>query len=201
MHPSPVRRRRGGRQRHLGCDPGGARRQRRGRRDIADDRCDHRARASLRRRRKGGAERNALGRSRGGFSTKINARTTAEGLPIGIVITPGQAHDITAVTALMHDIDCDPEQMLGDKGYDSEAIRQDIAERGGQAVIPSIASRKIQHTIDKALYALRNRIERFFNRAKNSRRVATRYDKLIESFAAFVLLASIRIWIKFVHTT
>jgi Transposase DDE domain len=52
------------------------------------------------------------------------------------VITPGQAHDITAVTALMHDIDCDPEQMLGDKGYDSEAIRQDIAERGGQAVIP-----------------------------------------------------------------
>jgi transposase len=48
---------------------------------------------------------------------------------------------------------------------------------------------------------LRNRIERFFNRAKNSRRVATRYDKLIESFAAFVLLASIRIWIKFVHTT
>jgi len=62
-----------GRQRHLGCDPGGARRQRRGRRDIADDRCDHRARASLRRRRKGGAERNALGRSRGGFSTKINA--------------------------------------------------------------------------------------------------------------------------------
>jgi transposase len=118
----------------------------------------------LRRRRDGGAERNALGRSRGGFSTKINARTTAEGLPIGIVITPGQAHDITAVTALMHDIDCDPEQMLGDKGYDSEAIRQDIAERGGQAVIPSIASRKIQHTIDKALYALRNRIERFFNR-------------------------------------
>ena len=101
----------------------------------------------------------------------------------------------------MHDIDCDPEQMLGYKGYDSEAIRQDIAERGGQAVIPSIASRKIHHTIDNALYVLRNRIERFFNRAKNSRRVATRYDKLIESFAAFVLLASIRIWIKFVHTT
>src|SRR6476646_10670679 len=59
-----------------------------------------------------GAERNALGRSRGGFSTKINARTNAEGLPIGIVITPGQAHDVTAVPALMHEIDCDPEQML-----------------------------------------------------------------------------------------
>ena len=155
----------------------------------------------MRGRRKGGIERNALGRSRGGFSTKINARTNAEGLPIGIVITPGQAHDVTAFPALMQEIDCDPEQMLGDKGYDSEAVRRDIEQRNGEAVIPSTATRKIQHTVDKAVYALRNRIERFFNRAKNSRRVATRYDKLIESFAAFVLLACIRIWIRFVHTT
>jgi transposase len=101
----------------------------------------------------------------------------------------------------MDDIDCDPEQMLGDKGYDSEAVRRDIKQRGGEAMIPSLASRKIQHAVDKAVYALRNRIERFFNRAKNSRRVATRYDKLIESFAAFVLLACIRIWIRFVHAT
>jgi transposase len=57
----------------------------------------------------------------------------------------------------------------------------------------------VQHLVDKAIYALRNRIERFFNRIKNSRRVATRYDKLIESFAAFVLLATIRLWIRFVH--
>jgi transposase len=150
---------------------------------------------------KRGAERNALGRSRGGFSTKINARTNAAGLPIGVVITPGQAHDVTAFSALMQEIDCDPDQMLGDRGYDSEAVRRDIEQRGGKAAIPSTATRKIQHAIDKALYALRNRIERFFNRAKNSRRVATRYDKLIESFAAFVLLACIRIWIKFVHAT
>jgi transposase len=150
---------------------------------------------------KRGTERNSLGRSRGGFPTKINARTNAEGLPIGVVITPEQAHDVTAFPALMLEIDCDPEQMLGDKGYDSEAVRRDIARRGGEAAIPSTAIRKIQHVIDKALYALRDRIERFFNRAKNSRRVATRYDKLIESFAAFVLLACIPIWIKFVHAT
>ena len=80
--------------------------------------------------------RNALGRSRGGFSTKINARTNAEGLPIGIVITPGQAHDVTAFPALMQEIDCDPEQMLGDRGYDSEAVRDDIEQRGGEAAIP-----------------------------------------------------------------
>ncbi len=99
----------------------------------------------------------------------------------------------------MQEIDCDPEQMLGDKGYDSQAVRDEIAERGGEAAIPSTASRKIQHAVDKSLYALRNRIERFFNRAKNSRRLATRYDKLLESFAAFVLLTCIRIWFRFVH--
>ena len=110
--------------------------------------------------------RNALGRSRGGFSTKINARTNADGLPIGIEITPGQTHDIIAYPALMEDIDCDPEHMLGDKGYDSEAIRRDIEQRGGQAVIPSLASRKIQHAADKFVYALRNRIERCFNRSR-----------------------------------
>ena len=153
--------------------------------DAADDRCDHYSRASLRGWWKRGPERNALGRSRGGFSTKINARTNAEGLPIGVVITPGQAHDVTAFPALMQEIDCD--------------VRREIEQHGGEAAIPSTATRKIQHAVDKALYALRNQIERFFNRAKNSRRVATRYDKLIESFAAFVLLACIRIWIKFVH--
>jgi transposase len=155
----------------------------------------------LRSRRKGGIQRNALGRSRGGFSTKINARTNADGLPIGIVITPGQAHDVTAYPALMEEVDCDPEQMLADKGYDSDAVRQDVCDRGGEPMIPTKANRKAQVEVDKVVYSLRNRIERFFNRLKNSRRVATRFDKLVESFAAFVLLATIRIWIRFGHTT
>ena len=72
-----------GRQRHLGRDPGSARRKRVVRHHAANDRCDHHPGASLCRRWKRGTERNALGRSRGGFSTKINARTNAEGLPIG----------------------------------------------------------------------------------------------------------------------
>jgi len=151
-------------------------------------------------RRKRGAQTNALGRSRGGFSTKINARTNAEGLPIGILITPGQAHDVTAYPALMQEVDDNPERMLADKGFDSDAVRHDIEKRGGEALIPTRANRKVQHLVDKAIYALRNRIERFFNRVKNSRRVATRYDKLVASFAAFVLLATIRLWIRFVHT-
>jgi len=153
----------------------------------------------LRSRRKGGIQKNALGRSRGGFSTKIHARTNADGLPIGIVITPGQAHDVTAYPALM--ADADPERMLADKGYDSDAVRKDIQDRGGEPVIPTKANRKQQIIVQKAIYGLRNRIERFFNRLKNSRRVATRYDKLIQTFAAFVLLSALRIWIKYVHTT
>jgi transposase len=116
-----------------------------------------------------------------------------------LVITPGQAHDVTAYDPLMAEVDADPEQMLGDKGYDSDVIRQDIRKRGGEPAIPTKANRKEQIVVEKAIYGLRNRIERFFNRLKNSRRVATRYDKLIETFAAFVLLSSIQIWIRFVH--
>jgi transposase len=115
------------------------------------------------------------------------------------VISPGQAHDVTAYPALMAAVDQAFDQMLADKGYDSDAVRNDIEERGGQALIPTRATRKIQELVKKATYGLRNRIERFFNKIKNSRRVATRYDKLVESFAAFVLLATIRLWIRFVH--
>ena len=91
--------------------------------------------------------------------------------------------------------------MLADKGYDSDAVRDDIQKRGGEALIPTRATRKVQHLVDKAIYALRNRIERFFNKIKNSRRVATRYDKLVESFASSFCLATVRLWIRFVHTT
>ena len=75
----------------------------------------------------------------------------------------------------MREVDWDPEQLLGDKGYDSDAVRQEISDRGGEALIPTKANRKIRYTVDKTIYGLRNRIERFFNRLKNSRCVATRY--------------------------
>src|SRR3954464_476984 len=68
--------------------------------------------------------------------------------------------------------------MIGDKGYDSDPIRDDLEERGAEPVIPTKANRKVQRPVDRKTYSLRNRIERFFNKIKNSRRVATRYDKL-----------------------
>src|SRR4051794_5709732 len=79
--------------------------------------------------RKGGTHRNGLGRSRGGFTTKLHARSNAEGLAIGFAVTPGQAHDATGYDDLMDDGAPDPETMIGDKGYDSDAIRDDLEER------------------------------------------------------------------------
>ncbi len=93
----------------------------------------------------------------------------------------------------------DPEVLLADRGYDSDAIRDDVRSRGGTPEIPTKKNRRVQHSVKCALYALRARIEQFINKLKNSRRVATRYDHTAESFLGFVLLAAIRQWISFVH--
>jgi transposase len=116
-------------------------------------------------------------------------------------MTPGQASDMTAYDDLMAQDAPVPAAMLGDKGYDSDAIRADLESRGVDPVIPMKSNRKVQRPVDKPTYALRNRIERFFNKIKHSRRVATRYDKLASSFLGFVQLATIRYWFRFVHTT
>jgi transposase len=101
----------------------------------------------------------------------------------------------------MAEHDANPEVMLGDKGYDSDAIREEVCARGGTAEIPTKKNRRVQHTVNRALYATRNKIERFFNRLKNSRRVATRYDHTACSFLGFAKLATIKLWISFVHAT
>jgi len=90
---------------------------------------------------------------------------------------------------------------LGDKGYDTDDIRYANWSRGTLAMIPTKSTRKVRITVDHALYSLRNRIERYFNKIKNARRVATRYDKLAASFLAFVELTSIRYWLRFVDMT
>ena len=101
----------------------------------------------------------------------------------------------------MAEHDADPEVMLADRGYDTDAIRAEVRARGGSPEIPTKRNRRIQHSVDRLLYATRNRIERFFNRLKNSRRVATRYDHTASSFLGFAMLATIKQWINFVHAT
>ena len=93
------------------------------------------------------------------------------------------------------------EAFLADRGYDADAIREEIAAAGVEAVIPAKANRRTPAPHDRVKYRWRNLIERLFNKLKNWRRVATRYDKTKESYLSFVALASIKLWIPFVHET
>lgn len=85
---------------------------------------------------------------------------------------------------------------IGDKSYDADPLEEKIIEQGGEVVIPPRRHRKTPRAYDKELYKQRNRIERFFNKLKQFRRVATRYDKLLANFMGFVKLAAIVIWVR-----
>ncbi len=186
----------------LGCAFGGPGREPGRARHLADDRFHHCPGAPARSRRKGGTRRNALGRSRGGLSTKIHIRANAEGLGFGFVLTGGEAHDSTGYAPLMEESGPDPKVLLADRGYDADPIRVDVEARGGTPVIPTKRNRKVQIATDGFIYALRNRIERGISRLKNSRRVATRYDKSASSFLGFVQLTAVRLWLRhFVNRT
>ncbi|GGG52372.1 IS5 family transposase [Caldovatus sediminis] len=114
-------------------------------------------------------------------------------------MTAGQETDCSHYEALMQARDSDPAIMLGDNGCDSDPIWQDLRDRGAAPEIPTKRNRHLQHSVSRPLYALRSRIERFINRLKNSRRVATRCDQTADSFLGFAALSSIRLWIRFVH--
>lgn len=164
---------------------------------MADDRLDYCARSSACRRctqGQRGADAQGLGRSRGGLSTKIHAATEALGLPVRLIGSPGQRNDIAFAHDLIDGIDADA--AIADKGYDADHLANRIAESGAEVVIPPKRNRKVQRGYDRDLYKERNRIERFFNKLKQFRRVATRYDKLIANFMGFVKLAAIAIWLR-----
>jgi transposase len=185
----------------LGCHAGGPGRRRSRCHSPANDRQHQHPRTSLCRRRKRGTHRQGLGRSRGGFTTKLHAATNAYGLPLGLLITPGETHDARVATDLTDSVAEPPLALLGDKGYDSDDIRHEACFHGTMPMIPTKSNRKVQFTVDRAIYSLRNRIERFFNRLKNARRVSTRYDKTADSFLGFVQITSIRTWLQFVNRT
>jgi transposase len=91
------------------------------------------------------------------------------------------------------------EALLADKGYDADAIREEIAAAGVEAVIPCKSNRRAPIPHDWEKYRRRNLVERLFSKLKNWRRVATRYDKTKKSYLGFVALASIKLWLPFVH--
>jgi putative transposase len=128
------------------------------------------------------------------LSTKIHAATEALGLPLRLIGSPGQRNDITFAHELIDGINADA--AIADKGYDADHLTDRIADNGAAVVIPPKRNRKVQRPYDVDLYKERNRIERFFNKLKQFRRIATRYDKLLANFMGFVKLAAIAIWLR-----
>ena len=122
------------------------------------------------------------------------------GLPLRLVISPGQASDKTIAPTLLADLP--PAQALvADRGYDAQAILNLVRESGGEAHIPTCRDRKVQRTVDPALYRRRNLIERFFCKLKHFRRAATRFDKLARNFLAALALVSVRLWTRHYEST
>jgi transposase len=146
-------------------------------------------------------------RTRAGFGrSKVALRPkssphNAEGLPIAAEITGGEVSDYKGYDLVMDADAPDPKVLIADKGYDADRIREQTEAKGGVAVIPMRRGRKVQTPIDDHIYALRNRIERCFNKLKNARRLATRYDKTAASYLGFIHIVSVRLWTKhFVNT-
>ncbi|WP_432140190.1 IS5 family transposase [Streptomyces sp. bgisy154] len=165
--------------------------------------------------RKGGSAHRPLGRSRGGLTSKIHLACDAFGRPLAFVVTGGNTNDCTQFTAVMDAIRVPrigpgrprirPAHVLGDKGYSSKAIRTWLRRRGISHTIPE-RSDQVRNRLrrgsrggrppafDKQLYKRRNVVERCFNRLKQWRGIATRYDKTAESYQAAVTLASLLMW-------
>ena len=161
--------------------------------------------------------RQALGRSRGGLTTKVHLAVDGRGLPLSIVLTPGTVNDATAFGEVLDGIRLPrvvtgrprttPERVLGDKAYSSRAIRHLLRRRGVAATIPErrdqAANRQRRGRLggrppafDKEIYRDRNVVERCFARLKRFRAISTRFDKLADRYRAGIVLASLILWLR-----
>jgi transposase len=143
---------------------------------------------------KRGSEDQAIGRSRGGLSTKIHLAVLGLGCPVRFHLTAGQRGDAPQALALIEDLPA--EVVMADTAYDSDQIRQAVADEGALAVIPDNPSRAQKHPLDAHLYAQRHPVECCFSRLKTFRRVATRFEKTARNYLAVVTLAAIVLWLK-----
>ena len=136
-----------------------------------------------------------MGRSRGGLTTKVHALVDANGLPIALKLTAGQAHDGVSAEDMLASVRSG-HILLADRAYDSDSLRQSLEDRGAWGSIQLMPNRKRRPAFSAWLYRQRNAIERFFNKLKHFRAVATRYDKRDDNFLASVKLAAVRIWLR-----
>ena len=133
-----------------------------------------------------------MGRSRGGLTTRIHALVDANGLPVVLKLSEGQAHDGSSAAGMLGNLG-DGQFLLADRAYDSDALRQEMARSGAWANIKPMPGRINIPAFSSFLYRFRNLVERFFNKLKHFRAVATRFEKHDANYLALIKLAAARI--------
>jgi len=141
-------------------------------------------------------EKQALGKTKGGRNTKLNASVDAAGKLVGLLLVPGNEHEVKSAAELLGE-NLKGAIILADKGYQSSELAAHILAAGGFPNIPSREGTKEPLPYDKELGKLRRMVENFFCRIKRSRRVNTRYDRLAQTFMSFIILAALDDWIRF----
>ena len=136
-----------------------------------------------------------MGRSRGGLTTKIHALVDANGRPVALKLTEGHAHDGRSAADMLENVGAG-QTLLADRAYDSNLLRDKLAERGAWANIKPMSGRIAKPPFSRFLYRYRNLVERFFNKLKHYRAIATRYEKHAANYLALVKLAAARIWMR-----
>jgi transposase len=145
-------------------------------------------------KKSGGQEAQALGRSRGGFSTKVHIAVDALGNPLRLMLTAGQCHDSPQASALIEGYE--PQVLIADKGYDSGPLIELVTAKGIEAVIPPKKNRLVQREYDRHLYRERHLIECFIGKIKRYRRVFSRFEKLSKNYLGFLSFVSALVWLR-----
>jgi transposase len=139
-----------------------------------------------------------VGRSRGGSTTKIHALVDANGLPIALKLSEGQAHDGKSAADMLGGLG-EGQVLLANRGYDSDALRETLAAQGAWGNIKPMPGRVNIPIFSPFQYRLRNLVERFFNKLKHFRAIATRFEKHDANYLALVKLAAIKTWMRFMR--
>ena len=159
------------------------------------DRQHDREGASRGQRRKRGEQNQAIGVSRGGRSTKIHAVVDGKCRPLNFIVTGGQVHDSQVVEEVL-DTPSPPFAVSADKAYDSQEVRQQIKDEGALPVIPNRSNATRKAYCPRRIYRHRHKIENYFCRIKDWRRIATRYDKLARNYLSAAAIVGALVWIK-----
>jgi transposase len=145
-------------------------------------------------------KRQSMGRSRGGLTSKIHAVVDSSGLPVRLALTTGEAHDNRLAAKLLSCLKSGS-MLLADGVTTPTGSEPLSASMGPGRIIPPKRNRTEALCFSPYLYRARNLVERFFNKIKQCRRVATRYDKLTANYLPFIQLASIRLWLRVNEST